>query len=346
MDNLVNYKYFKYILSKICLILAIIIAASFFILRIVISYHNTQSIILAGIITLFLISVYIILINYKEKLDIIQLITFFTIITFIAIQAILTKDNAFLPVWIDFAVLISFIIGNRKSATIIALYALMIISALKFNGCFTHSMFTFLTIILSLIAFSILGYLISMEFDIYNQKILQQNQKLERLALIDELTNTFNRRAFYIFSKKMLIQAIRANKCISIIMMDLDFFKKINDQYGHHIGDIVLKQFVNRLKSIIRENDFFARIGGEEFVLLLYDTEKQQAKIIAEKIVRTISEKPIEIENDLKINLTVSLGVYSFKPDETTQDITKALIKADRALYEAKKTGRNKVVVF
>ena len=98
---------------------------------------------------------------------------------------------------------------------------------------------------MSILAFTILGYLISLQLEHYNNKFINQSKKLEELALLDELTGIYNRRAFFKFGQAIFTQAVREHKPLTIIMIDLDHFKKINDTYGHKAGDIVLKIFVN-----------------------------------------------------------------------------------------------------
>lgn len=120
----------------------------------------------------------------------------------------------------------------------------------------------------------------------------------------------------------------------------MDFFKSINDKYGHHIGDIVLKEFTNTIEKTLRSSDLFGRIGGEEFCVLLQSTSIEGAKLFAERIRGDIEAIQIMSAN-VVIKVTVSLGVVSLKNEDNLHEL---LNKADLALYEAKNSGRNKYI--
>ena len=131
-------------------------------------------------------------------------------------------------------------------------------------------------------------------------------------------------------------------------MTDIDFFKKVNDTYGHAVGDLVLKTIAKVIRSQLREYDIAGRYGGEEFSILLPFTKIEEAKMVAERLRKSIENKVINISKvnpdaEVKeIKVTISLGIYEIKPDDEDDDLLK---KADKALYEAKNTGRNKVVI-
>jgi len=165
------------------------------------------------------------------------------------------------------------------------------------------------------------------------------NDQLRLLSNTDMLTKSYNRRYFYeIVTKELKIKEAQKRN-IALLMIDLDHFKKINDAYGHDIGDKVLISFVQTCNQIMRKNDIFARIGGEEFVLYLPDTDDITAIEIAEKIKSNIEENEITFAEDLA--LTVSIGI-----SRNTFKLSKLLKQADKALYKAKETGRNKCVLF
>ncbi|WP_049751148.1 GGDEF domain-containing protein [Nautilia profundicola] len=326
--------------------LAIIITFVFFVLRLLdiiprpsLATLNTTSLLF------FLIAMYVCLLKCKNKLYTIQLVTYFVIITFITLQTVIAKYNVFLPVWVDFTILTAYITTNKKIAIIISVYSLFALFFIKLFNLYNIDAFSFMTLIMSLVAFSILGFLISLQLDKYAKETLEQSKKLEKLALIDELTQIFNRRAFFKIAQKLLMQAKREEKTLTLIMMDIDHFKKINDTYGHKAGDIVLKSFVSEIQKIIRQNDLFARIGGEEFVLLLYDTSEKDVDAIVDKILNAIRNMHISINENTMIQITVSLGIYIIQ-SYNEDNIQQALINADKALYVAKKTGRNKAVYY
>ena len=159
---------------------------------------------------------------------------------------------------------------------------------------------------------------------------------LERLATTDPLTGIGNRRWFETTLKEEVARVRRYGTKLSLIMFDIDHFKKINDTYGHDIGDKVLKEVVRRVRNIVRESDIFCRVGGEEFVLLLPNTEVGDAMMLAERIRQRMEKEPIEPVG----RVTISLGVVEAHPDEDPETLYKRL---DAVLYSAKREGRNRV---
>jgi len=169
----------------------------------------------------------------------------------------------------------------------------------------------------------------------------QLAKKLKLQATIDSLTNLYNRRAFEEFAEKAVNKAEREQTFISVILMDIDLFKVVNDTHGHQIGDKVLQEFSIRLKDSLRQYDILARYGGEEFMLLLPDTDIETAVTIAEKLRVTISQPLFCLENSLQLEVSASFGVASVCGK--TIDCKALVAEADRALYLAKNNGRNQV---
>jgi len=162
--------------------------------------------------------------------------------------------------------------------------------------------------------------------------------KVQYLATIDPLTKLLNRRVMKESIENQIEISKRYNQDLSFLLVDIDFFKKVNDNYGHQIGDLVLIEVSNLFKSLIRSSDIAARYGGEEFLIVLTNTDIQEAFILAERI-RKLSNK-IKIK-DIDLNLTVSIGCCTLKDGDTYETILK---KVDELMYEAKQTGRNKSV--
>jgi two-component system cell cycle response regulator len=164
------------------------------------------------------------------------------------------------------------------------------------------------------------------------------------LALVDPLTGAFNRRYLEAHLPKLVARCRAANKPLSVLMIDLDHFKGINDSYGHAAGDRVLQEVVNRISLSLRPSDLITRMGGEEFAVIMPETELPAATTIAERLRGRIEDSPIEnVDTTKGISVTVSIGA-TVTPPESTEDLQTALKRADSALYEAKKTGRNRVV--
>tara|TARA_R110001592_G_scaffold200435_2_gene449268 strand:+ start:2741 stop:4360 length:1620 start_codon:yes stop_codon:yes gene_type:complete len=177
------------------------------------------------------------------------------------------------------------------------------------------------------------------------QEVSETNKKLKHLATHDGLTNIYNRRYFDTHFSQEHLRYLRYKEPYCLAMFDLDFFKNINDMYGHDIGDKVLIEFTSRVSEKMRQTDVFARFGGEEFALLMPRTNENNALKLMQRIIEVTNSTPC-IVGQLKIDFTTSIGLVEVQKIEDMQDASKQLIFADKALYQAKQTGRNKVCVY
>ncbi len=169
------------------------------------------------------------------------------------------------------------------------------------------------------------------------------HEEAQRLSLTDGLTGTWNRRYFQMQFRQVLATAARFNRPFSLLMLDLDHFKKLNDSFGHQRGDAILIEFSRRVKETLREVDTLARYGGEEFIVLLPETDDDGARITGEKIREAIRSQPFGSLGDEPVPVTVSVGVANNPRNGDTFD---TLVEAaDRALYAAKQAGRDRVMV-
>jgi len=169
-------------------------------------------------------------------------------------------------------------------------------------------------------------------------------EKLKEQANRDPLTNMYNRRYFASISNTIIGLTNRSKEPLSVIMIDIDKFKNINDTYGHSIGDEILILIANKLMNLVRKSDTIARIGGEEFVILLPNANATQANVLAQKLRKEVAQI-IYKNGTSSISFTISLGVYEFNNKED-KNIESALNKADKALYDAKNSGRNRVSIY
>ncbi|MDD5053001.1 MAG: diguanylate cyclase [Sulfuricurvum sp.] len=167
------------------------------------------------------------------------------------------------------------------------------------------------------------------------------HKELERRAYTDYLTGLFNRRYFIEHSEAELARRHRYGGDVSLIMLDIDYFKKVNDQYGHGVGDMVLQKIADICRETLRDIDVIGRIGGEEFAVLLPETDGLRAMEAAERLRITISKAEIKIVKGILPNFTASFGVVSADTADITIDML--LNQADCALYDAKESGRNRV---
>jgi diguanylate cyclase (GGDEF)-like protein len=174
-------------------------------------------------------------------------------------------------------------------------------------------------------------------------ELIEVNEQLHHIARIDTLTGCANRRYFFEELTRERHLNVRYGNLFCIMSIDIDYFKNINDRFGHPTGDKTLLHFVSVVKTMLRQNDLLGRMGGEEFCILLPQTRIDDASKVAERIRAAVENSPLTTEQAV-IHLTVSIGVSSWKPDvdKTEDDI---LSRTDNLMYTAKESGRNKVIV-
>ncbi len=159
-------------------------------------------------------------------------------------------------------------------------------------------------------------------------------------AQTDYLTGIANRGYTFVAGDKILEKAIKRQQSVSVIIFDIDNFKSINDQYGHHIGDLTIQATTKRIQRWLKQQDLLGRIGGEEFLIILPDTSGEEAAAISERIRSAIASQPFQFD-EIKLELTISLGIAVLHEQATT--LSELVIEADKALYKAKFSGKNKV---
>jgi diguanylate cyclase (GGDEF)-like protein len=171
--------------------------------------------------------------------------------------------------------------------------------------------------------------------------IVRQAEELERLATTDGMTGIYNRRHFLTLADLEWNRTYRYNRPLSFLIFDVDYFKSINDKYGHQAGDEVIIHLANVAGSCKRTPDVLARIGGEEFALLLPETDLPHAQIVAERLRREIAAHPLTMASE-SIPATVSIGIAA--RSAKMSNISELMRAADKALYEAKRAGRNRII--
>lgn len=169
----------------------------------------------------------------------------------------------------------------------------------------------------------------------YNNGMLQE---LKALATTDGLTGVANRQHIDSVLEDQRLSALRYDRFLSVVLLDIDTFKRIYDTFGHSVGDVVLKEMAALIGSMIRETDYFGRYGGEEFLLVLPETNLTDAQLVAEKIRQAVEEHPFPKVK----SVTSSFGVACLKADESLRDFVH---RADEALYASKSGGRNRVTI-
>lgn len=220
-----------------------------------------------------------------------------------------------------------FLTRSQRFATISSLLA--VAAVLLFVKTFTTN--------IQMWSFLMTSLLLALLSGIVAYQYSKQNARLEHLATIDPLTGAYNRRAMETELQLAIESFVRKNTPMALIMMDLDNFKLINDQFGHEKGDQVLASFAELVRRSTRKNDRLFRYGGEEFLMLINNSKHEEAEILAEKIRATVEACPVGIME----HITVSLGVASIQRGETLEQWVS---RADAAMYKAKQLGKNRVV--
>lgn len=171
-----------------------------------------------------------------------------------------------------------------------------------------------------------------------HNKLLKHIQKL---SIIDSLTGLYNRRYFDLYLEKTIPLSQRINSPLTLIVIDIDCFKKVNDHYGHLCGDNALKHISEIIKSNVRNSDAYVRLGGEEFAIILPNTHLEEGRLLAERIREAVEQSDFTYNNE-HIHISISMGITLYEGEKTEGFIE----KADKALYRAKENGRNQVVVY
>ncbi len=171
-------------------------------------------------------------------------------------------------------------------------------------------------------------------------RVAMRTEELEKLAMLDPLTGAGNRRHLEQRAAAEIQSCQRDHQSLCLIIFDLDHFKHINDTWGHPVGDVVLRQVVKTAKDLLRPSDFLARIGGEEFIILLPGTNEQSGETIAERIRLAIAALQIKTEQGNIVTLTASFGIVVMNDPF---DLETSIARADGALYQAKQAGRNQI---
>jgi diguanylate cyclase (GGDEF)-like protein len=174
-----------------------------------------------------------------------------------------------------------------------------------------------------------------------NVKLESSYEELKQIAIYDMLSGLYNRKSLFDTIEREIERSTRTNTPLTGIMLDIDFFKPINDTYGHQVGDMVIVELGKLLKKSLRKYDYAGRYGGEEFFMVLTNTSLEKGFIIAERLRRELDEKPT-LCNDQKLHVTVSIGIAEFRKGEASKTWIE---RADLAMYRAKNLGRNRIVM-
>ncbi len=315
----------------------------------------------------------ILLLSFRTALIVFALAIIYTLKT---TRSIKVFDNVLFLWWTSIAVMILYIEGSRPPSyvmhllldtlAIIAIYTttlfrfqLQWLIAISLSVCVLIMLAfikpvdqpeIFMTAVIALFVANVVGTVQSLQIHRFRRthfKAMHSEKQLrklmEHLAYTDDLTELNNRRNFFSLARVEMRKSKRHSRPLSLAALDLDYFKKINDTYGHKAGDITLRKIAKLLKDFCREEDIVARIGGEEFAILFPESGLENAKQSVERLREKIEALTIEFDNHA-FSLTISAGLTQIAENDSTIDET--LARADKALYEAKEGGRNRVVVI
>ncbi len=264
----------------------------------------------------------------------------FSFIAF-SLTLIFVPEDGFRFIWFFILIIGIYIVGDVHVGLVTSIASLLVIIAFNFIFELNVSQLTMISILSSLLVVSFFMYAYTKRIDRFQEELIEKNLILEKLATYDSLTGIMNRRLFLEMAEKYLYEADRLQKAFYFLMVDIDHFKSINDQYGHHVGDEVLKRFTARISEEMRKSDLFGRIGGEEFGVIILSDTKDEALTTAERI-RLVVENASCVVDAQTIKVTTSIGLVQEREKEGLQSIMK---RADEALYRAKDEGRNRIVM-
>jgi diguanylate cyclase (GGDEF)-like protein len=267
-----------------------------------------------------------------------------SILLFISLLAftsalILVPQDEFRIIWFYLLIFAAYMIHGKRYGVLYTLASIMIILIANSFVELDLSPTAINSAVLGLIIGSIFSYVYSSKISNYEKSLKQKNTSLNILASTDYLTGIMNKRMFNEISEHYFQTAQQNNFNLTLLLLDLDHFKKINDSYGHQAGDMLLKHFVKTIKNVLNKSDIFARIGGEEFAILLSEINTNNAYSLADKIRQKIENLFFTYEGH-NIFITTSIGISeNNNKDNSFDDI---FSRADMALYQAKNEGRNK----
>ncbi len=274
--------------------------------------------------------------NYNTTANLLLL---FSLATFMSALIYVPQDE-FRLIWFYLLVLVAYMLNGTSGGLIYTAASIAVILGVNLFFELQLSQTAIMSAILGLLIGSALSRIYTDKITDYEKTLKEKNIALGILASTDDLTGIMNKRIFKKVSERYFETAKRDRISLTLLLLDLDHFKKVNDTFGHQVGDLLLKHFVEAIKPVLRKSDILARIGGEEFAVLLFKTDVQGAYTLAEKIRKAIEGLSIEHEGEV-VQVTTSIGIAQKMEHDRSFDVV--FSRADNALYKAKEQGRNQV---
>ncbi len=277
-------------------------------------------------------------VNKKNYTFVSHALLLFSMMTFISALLFVPQDE-YRMIWFYLLIFVAYILKGSYSGLFYTALSITVIITANTLTQLHISQLGINSAVLGLVIGSFLSWTYTNKIASYEKSLKEKNEELRQLASIDSLTGVINRRSFDELSKCYFETAQREKEDLTLLILDLDLFKNVNDRYGHQVGDMLLVHFAKAIEPLLRKSDIFGRIGGEEFAILLFHTDLNGGLVLAEKIHETLKNIAMT-HGDEQISITNSIGISQIKQNDIDFD---ALFKrADKALYQAKKEGRNR----
>lgn len=273
--------------------------------------------------------------NYKTTAN---LLLVFSLITFTSALIFVPQDE-FRMIWFYLLVFVAYMLNGTLSGILFTIASIAVILTANMFLELHLSQTAIMSSVLGLIIGSLLSRIYTNKITDYENSLQEKNAALGILASTDDLTGIMNRRIFKKVSERYFETVQRDNSDLTLLLLDLDHFKKVNDTYGHQVGDQLLIRFVEVIGPILRKSDILARVGGEEFAILLFKTDAEGAFTLAEKIRKEVESMTINCQGQ-DIYITTSIGIAQNRESDKAFDEIYA--RSDKALYKAKEQGRNR----
>jgi diguanylate cyclase (GGDEF)-like protein len=254
-----------------------------------------------------------------------------------AIAFFVVEENSYRATWFIILILGVYVLHSLRVALSIALISILFIISSVYFFDININRISLSTIITTIVIATVILFYYAKRLHEYEEELLKKNRTLDNLATYDSLTTVLNRRAFLEMSHKYLHKAKRDEKIFYFLMIDVDNFKSINDNYGHAWGDKVLIEIALLMYSLLRTDDMIGRLGGEEFGISFIGDSSDTAYKIAQKVQRRIKEHKLSYDG-ITLSVTVSIGIAS---SQASSDLERIMHHADQAMYLAKQSGRD-----
>ncbi|MDX1294618.1 MAG: GGDEF domain-containing protein [Sulfurimonadaceae bacterium] len=279
----------------------------------------------------------------KEHFDMVVLGVLTTSLLAFSSALVFVTADEFRMIWFYLLIFVAYIAGGIRMGI---LFTVLSIADILFCHTFFElniSEVALTSATLGLCIGSLLALFYTRQVDSYNTLLHSKNRELQSHATQDYLTGILNRRVFLQNGQRYFEKAQREDTQLAFIMLDIDHFKQVNDTYGHSIGDNVLMLFADTVQASLRKEDLFGRLGGEEFGIMLYESDEYRAEVVAEKVRKSVAKMSCP-GVDRSIRITTSIGIALLETGDThLRDLQG---RADKALYNAKNSGRNRTALF